>query len=86
MNTEPDEYQCACPDGYSGRNCQIGKSRLRWRPANGLTSRSHARFCPSSRTRLRVQPLRQRGDVSRGAVRLRLPLSAGLGRAHLRPR
>lgn len=24
MNTEPDEYNCACPDGYSGKNCQIG--------------------------------------------------------------
>lgn len=25
MNTEPDEYNCACPDGYSGKNCQIGE-------------------------------------------------------------
>uniref|UniRef100_A0A7N8X194 Delta-like protein n=1 Tax=Mastacembelus armatus TaxID=205130 RepID=A0A7N8X194_9TELE len=23
MNTEPDEYFCACPQGYSGKNCQI---------------------------------------------------------------
>lgn len=27
MNTEPDQYHCACPDGYSGKNCQIGKPR-----------------------------------------------------------
>lgn len=26
MNTEPNEYNCACPDSYSGRNCEIGKS------------------------------------------------------------
>uniref|UniRef100_A0A3B4AHI0 Delta-like protein n=1 Tax=Periophthalmus magnuspinnatus TaxID=409849 RepID=A0A3B4AHI0_9GOBI len=23
MNTEPDEYYCACPQGYSGKTCQI---------------------------------------------------------------
>lgn len=26
MNTEPNEYNCACPDGYSGKNCEIGES------------------------------------------------------------
>lgn len=25
MNTEPDEYNCACLDGYSGKNCEIGE-------------------------------------------------------------
>uniref|UniRef100_A0A8C9WY81 Delta-like protein n=1 Tax=Sander lucioperca TaxID=283035 RepID=A0A8C9WY81_SANLU len=25
MNTEPDEYYCACPQGYSGKTCQIAE-------------------------------------------------------------
>lgn len=26
MNTEPDEYHCACPQGYSGKTCHIGET------------------------------------------------------------
>ncbi|KAF3850134.1 hypothetical protein F7725_019853 [Dissostichus mawsoni] len=25
MNTEPDEFQCSCPQGYSGKTCQIAE-------------------------------------------------------------
>ncbi|XP_059675546.1 protein jagged-2 [Gavia stellata] len=36
MNTEPDEYRCACPDGYSGKNCEIAEHACVSNPcANG---------------------------------------------------
>ncbi|XP_067097455.1 protein jagged-2b isoform X3 [Osmerus mordax] len=38
MNTEPDEYHCACPDGYSGKTCQIAEHACTSDPcANGGT-------------------------------------------------
>ncbi|XP_047201700.1 protein jagged-2-like isoform X1 [Girardinichthys multiradiatus] len=38
MNTEPDEYNCACPDGYSGKNCEIAEHACLSNPcANGGT-------------------------------------------------
>uniref|UniRef100_A0A672ZM02 Delta-like protein n=1 Tax=Sphaeramia orbicularis TaxID=375764 RepID=A0A672ZM02_9TELE len=38
MNTEPDEYDCACPDGYSGKNCEIAEHACASNPcANGGT-------------------------------------------------
>uniref|UniRef100_A0A7N6A5E7 Delta-like protein n=1 Tax=Anabas testudineus TaxID=64144 RepID=A0A7N6A5E7_ANATE len=38
MNTEPDEYHCACPQGYSGKNCEIAEHACISDPcANGGT-------------------------------------------------
>ncbi|PWA29810.1 hypothetical protein CCH79_00007720, partial [Gambusia affinis] len=38
MNTEPDEYNCACLDGYSGKNCEIAEHACLSNPcANGGT-------------------------------------------------
>lgn len=38
MNTEPDEYNCACPDGYSGKNCERAEHACVSNPcANGGT-------------------------------------------------
>ncbi|KAM9703574.1 protein jagged-2b isoform 1-T1 [Menidia menidia] len=38
MNTEPDKYHCACPQGYSGMNCEITEDACVSNPcANGGT-------------------------------------------------
>ncbi|KAK1795958.1 hypothetical protein P4O66_009059 [Electrophorus voltai] len=38
MNSEPNEYNCACPEGYSGKNCEIAEHACVSNPcANGGT-------------------------------------------------
>ncbi|XP_072350345.1 protein jagged-2b isoform X1 [Scyliorhinus torazame] len=38
MNTEPDEYQCVCPEGYSGKACDVAEHACVSNPcANGGT-------------------------------------------------
>uniref|UniRef100_A0A673LS16 Protein jagged-2 n=1 Tax=Sinocyclocheilus rhinocerous TaxID=307959 RepID=A0A673LS16_9TELE len=38
LNTEPDEYFCSCPEGYSGKNCHIAEHACMSNPcANGGT-------------------------------------------------
>nr|XP_040016604.1 protein jagged-2b isoform X4 [Gasterosteus aculeatus aculeatus] len=32
MNTEPDEFHCACPPGYSGKTCQIDANECAGKP------------------------------------------------------
>lgn len=54
MNTEPDEYHCACPQGYSGKTCQIGEREptLEFLPTesqiydlNSVRTKSNVLFC-----------------------------------------
>ena len=69
MNTEPDEYDCACPPGYSGKDCQIGQ------PCTPTSSHCLCNYALQdvelysslSRARLCFQPLRQWRHVSRAA-------------------
>ncbi|XP_072128583.1 protein jagged-2b isoform X5 [Mobula birostris] len=42
MNTEPDEYQCACPEGYSGKTCEIDIDNCYGQCQNGATCKPNS--------------------------------------------
>lgn len=55
MNTEPDEYNCACSDGYSGKNCEIGESANRTCRERDVCHRSGGRSSLCSSRRLSAE-------------------------------